>query len=399
MRIKPRIPNYLAVLFVLFCSYASAEPLLNGLAMHQELGNEQFIGALYSETLSDDADTLINSRSAMRMELKIVNPAGMMIRRFSRMWIEGMAINNTNSVLTAQADNMVQFDGLFKGRLEANDHVVFAQNPGQGLTISVNNVQLGHIADDQFFPMLLRTWIGRVPLSSTYREELLKVGAVNPDLRSRYERIQPSPARVAAVTAWTQPKEPEPAPAQVAAAKEVKKEVKAAPAPAPQPVTPPVVAVIEAPKVELPKLAEEKPKPEPAKPAVAAKPEPKEQPKPVAAPARVEEEEDNEPALTAQSLLARQFYVSDLLKKIRTNVKYPRRALERGHEGGIRISVAIDRKGNIKSMTWLEETRHDTLNKEAWEAIQRSAPFPAVPDAIPGAGFEFSAPITFALPK
>lgn len=395
MRLKLRIPDYLIVLLILCSSSAHAEPLLNGLAMHQELGNEQFIGALYSETLTDDADTLINSKSAMRMELKIVNPAGMMIRRFSRMWIEGMAINNSNSVLTAQADNMVHFDSLFKGRLEANDHIVFAQTPGQGLRISVNGVQLGHIADDQFFPMLLRTWIGRVPLSSTYREELLKVGAVSADLRSRYERIQPSAGRVAAVTAWTQPKEPEPAPAQVAAVKETK------PAPAPQPVAPPPAPPIEAPKVELPKLTTEtpKPEPEPAKPAVAAKPEPKEQPKPVAAPARVEEEEDNEPALTAQSLLARQFYVSDLLKKIRTNVKYPRRALDRGHEGGVRISVAVDRKGNIKSMTWMEESRHDTLNKEAWEAIQRSAPFPVMPDAIPGAGFEFSAPITFALPK
>ncbi|MGM8228693.1 TonB family protein [Cellvibrio sp. ARAG 10.3] len=368
--------------------------MLNGLALHQELGNEQFIGAIYSETLTDDADTLINSNSAMRMELKIVNPDGMMIRRFSRMWIEGMAINNTNSLLTAQADNMVQFDGLFKGRLEANDHIVFAQTPGQGLSVSVNKVQLGRIADDQFFPMLLRTWVGRVPLSSTYREELLKVGNVNADLRSRYDRIQPSAARVAAVTAWTQPAEPEQEKPAVAA-------VKPAPKPQPTPTPAPATPVIETPKVELPKLAEETPKPEPEKPAVAARPEPKEQPRPVAAtPSRQEEEEeDNEPALTAQSLLARQFYVSDLLKKIRTNVKYPRRALDRGHEGGVRISVAIDRQGNIKSMSWLEETRHDTLNKEAWEAVQRSAPFPAMPDAIPGSGFEFSAPITFALPK
>ena len=67
MRLKPRIPDYLSALLILFCSYAQAEPLLNGLALHQELGNEQFIGALYSETLTDDADTLINSNSAMRM--------------------------------------------------------------------------------------------------------------------------------------------------------------------------------------------------------------------------------------------------------------------------------------------------------------------------------------------
>lgn len=393
MRIKPRIPDYLFAFLLLFCSFTKAEPLLNGLALHQELGNEQFIGALYSQTLSDNADTLINSNSAMRMELKIVDPAGMMIRRFSRMWIEGMAINNTNAMLTAQADNMVLFDGLFKGRLEANDHIVFAHTPGQGLNISVNNVLLGNIADDQFFPMLLRTWIGRVPLSSTYREDLLKVGNVNADLRGRYERIQPSPARVAAITAWSKPKEQEPAP--LVAVRETP-----APATRPQPATPaptPAAPVIEAPKVELPRLAEE-PKVEPERPAVVAAPEPRPEPARPAVAAR-DDDDDNEPALTAQSLLARQFYVSDLLKKIRTNVKYPRRALDRGHEGGVRISISIDRQGNIQSMAWLEETRHDTLNKEAWEAVQRSAPFPAIPDAIPGSRFEFSAPITFALPR
>jgi protein TonB len=393
MRLKQRIPDYLTALLLIFSASVHAQPLLNGVALHQELGNEQFIGALYSETLSDDPDTLINNSSAMRMELKIVNPDGMMIRRFSRMWIEGMAINNSNALLTAQADNMVKFDGLFKGRLEANDHVVFAQTPGKGLDVSVNNVLLGNIPDDKFFPMLLRTWIGRVPLSSTYREDLLKVGDVNADLRGRYERIQPSAARVAAVTSWSTPEQPEPTQVAVAPKPTVA-------TPAPTPSTPAPAPVIAAPKVELPKLQDDRvaPKPEPEKPAVAARPDP--QPaRPAAVPARVEEEEDDEPALTAQSLLARQFYVSDLLKKIRTNVKYPRRAMDRGQEGGIRISVAIDRKGNIKSMSWLEETRHDSLNDEAWKAIERSAPFPAMPDAIPGSGFEFSAPITFTLPK
>jgi TonB family protein len=373
----------LLTFLILFSALTQADPLLNGMATHKELGNEQFIGALYSETLSSDADTLAASASAMRMELKIVTPAGLTTRRFSRMWIEGMAINNPTNQLTAQADNMVKFDGLFKGRLEAEDHVVFTQNPGKGLNISVNNVLLGNIPDDKFFPMLLRTWIGRVPLSSSYRENLLKAGDVNADLRGRYEAIQPSASRVAAITAWTKPTEPEPT--QVAAAKP--------PKPEPKPTATPVIA---APKVELPTLATNAP--DVSEPKVVTKAEPKPQPK-KPTPAIEEEDEDNEPALTAQSLLARQFYVSDLLKKIRTNVKYPRRALDRNQDGGVRISVEIDRDGNIKSMSWMEETRHELLNKEAWDAITRSAPFPSMPSSIPGKGFEFSAPITFTLPK
>lgn len=389
MRPTLKIFGYLIALSTFFGGFVQAEPLLNGIAIHEELGKEQFIGAIYSETLSDSADTLINSRSAMKMELKVVTPDGLTTRRFSRMWIEGMAINNATSQLTAQADNMVKFDGLFKGRLEINDHIVFDQTPGQGVEVRVNNVSLGRIPDDQFFPMLLRTWVGRVPLSSTYRENLLKVGNVSADLRSRYERITPSAARIATVTSWKKPE----ANTEVVAATKPEPKIDSKPAP-----------IIAPPKVELPTLAQQRSsqaqEAEQAKPVVAAKPEAKPEPTPTKpAPVVDEEDEEEKPALTAQSLLARQFYVSDLLKKVRANVRYPRRALERSQEGGIRISVEIDRKGNIKSMSWLEESRHKILNKEAWDAVERSAPFPAMPNAIPGAGFEFSAPITFTLPK
>ena len=330
----------------------------------------------------------------MRMELKIVTPDGVTTRRFRRMWIEGMAINNPSQQLTAQADNMVKFDGMFKGRLEMNDHVVFSQAPGEGVNISVNKVLLGNIPDDQFFPMLLRTWIGRVPLSSTYRENLLQIGKVDTELQNRYNAINPSASRVTAIQSWLQPAQPEPEPVLVAT-------------PEPKPVTPApkVAAAVVAAKIELPALrqassASSAPTTETAiseSPTVAAasKQEPA---KPVPVP-RAEPEEEPEPVLTAQSLLARQFYVSDLLKQIRANVTYPRRALARGHEGGIRIAVAIDKKGEILTMSWLEKSKHDSLNKEAWESIQRAAPFPLMPGAISDSSFEFSAPITFALPK
>src|SRR6187551_3789581 len=109
--------NYLSQVLIsisllILCHAARAEPMLNGIGVHQELGREVFIGALYSESLSNDANTLMNNAQSMRMELKIVAPEGLTTRRFSRMWIEGMAVNSKADVLTAQADNMVKFDGL-----------------------------------------------------------------------------------------------------------------------------------------------------------------------------------------------------------------------------------------------------------------------------------------------
>lgn len=381
---------------LMLCQLTRAEPMLNGIGVHQELGREVFIGALYSESLSNDPDTLINNVQPMRMELKIVAPDGLTTRRFSRMWIEGMAVNSKADVLTAQADNMVKFDGLFKGRFLKDDSISFTNNPGKGVDIAVNGVLLGNINDNAFFSMLLSTWIGKIPLSSDYRDSLLKVGDVDAGLRSRFSAVSPAATRTAEIKTWTGA-QVEVKTAAVSSASKSSASAKVE--------TATVVAKTELPKLEVPAL--EKPaldipvpatqaeKPAPVAAATASTPA-----KPVVvAAAKVEEEEEEGPALTAQSLLARQFYVSDAIKKIRSKTKYPQRALDRDQEGSVRVAIVIDREGTVLSTNILETSKFDLLNKEALEAIKRSAPFPALPAEIAGSRFEFTVPMRWTLPK
>lgn len=380
---------------LMLCQLTRAEPMLNGIGVHQELGREVFIGALFSESLSNDSDTLMNTVQPMRMELKIVAPEGLTTRRFSRMWIEGMAVNSKADVLTAQADNMVKFDGLFKGRFLKDDFISFINNPGRGVDIAVNGVLLGNIDDNAFFSMLLSTWIGKIPLSSDYRDSLLKVGDVDAGLRGRFTAIAPSATRTAEVKTWTDAQvEVKTAAVSSSSKSSASAKIEAA-----------AVAKTELPKLEVPAL--EKPaldipvpvtqaeKPVPVVAATASAPS-----KPVVvAAAKVEEEEEDGPALTAQSLLARQFYVSDAIKKIRGKTKYPQRALDREQEGSVRVAIVIDREGTVLSTNILETSKFDMLNKEALEAIKRSAPFPALPAEIAGARFEFTVPMRWTLPK
>lgn len=380
---------------LMLCHLTRAEPMLNGIGVHQELGREVFIGALYSESLSNDADTLINNVQPMRMELKIVAPDGLTTRRFSRMWIEGMAVNSKADVLTAQADNMVKFDGLFKGRFLKDDFITFTNSPGKGVDIAVNGVLLGNIDDNAFFSMLLSTWIGKIPLSSDYRDSLLKVGDVDAGLRSRFSAISPAATRTAEVKTWTGAQvEVKTAAVSSASKSSTSAKVEAA-----------TVAKTELPKLEVPTL--EKPAldiPVPVtqaeKPASVAAVSASSSAKPVTvAAAKVEEEEDEGPALTAQSLLARQFYVSDAIKKIRSKTKYPQRALDRDQEGSVRVAIVIDREGTVLGTNLLETSKFDLLNKEALEAVKRSAPFPALPAEIAGSRFEFTVPMRWTLPK
>lgn len=397
MRFNHLFQVLISISLLILCHLTRAEPMLNGVGVHQELGREVFIGALYSESLSNDADTLINNNQPMRMELKIVAQDGLTTRRFSRMWIEGMAVNSKAEALTAQADNMVKFDGLFKGRFLKDDFISFTNVTGKGVDIAVNGVLLGNIKDNAFFSMLLSTWIGKIPLSSDYRDSLLKVGDVDAGLRSRFGAITPTAARTAEVTAWIGPQ---------VEVKETKTAEVSSKSSANTKTDAIVVAKNELPKLDVPAI--EKPaldipapvtqaeKTVPASVATASAPTKSV----IVAAAKVEEEEEEEgPALTAQSLLARQFYVSDAIKKIRSKTKYPQRALDRGQAGNVRVAIIIDRQGNILSTNILESSKFDLLNKEAIEAVKRSVPFPPLPAEMAGARFEFSVPMRWTLPE
>jgi len=388
-----------------------ADSLLNGLAIHKELNKEQFIGALYSDTLSSDAADQFNAAGAQRLELKVIAKR-LSARRLNSLWIEGMAINNPANLLTAQAENMVAFTAMFKRSLRAGD-VINVRGEGQQTTVHVNDVKLGTIESEQFFDMVMRTWIGSVPLSSDFRDDLLTNGNVDNELLARYESIQPSQARKQAIAKWLQPAPPKPQ--QVAASKPVVATpavaivAPAKPTIAPPPVVQQPTLVAAAPNIEAPASAAQAPQ----IPTAAAAPAEPAEPAPEDTFNADEEalldeeellaeedfEEESAPLLTAESLLSRQLYHSKLLKWTYKYIRYPKRAVSRGHEGSVRVAVVIDREGNVKNVSEVESSKYSTLNKEALGAVNRAIPFPAIPDEIEGEEFAFSLPIVFKLPK
>lgn len=407
LRLPLRAHAMITALLIAFTIPAWAEPLINGIASHSEFNKERFIAALYSETLSSDANTIIQANEDKRLELRIT-ARRLSARRLNNMWIEGMAINNSGSTLSEQAQNMVAFTGMITHKLVAGDHIVIDSKPGFGTTVSVNGTELGNIASDDFFNLLLRTWIGNVPLSSDFRDALLKEGDVAAELLSRFESTQPSAARRDAVAAWTLPAQPapetKPAPAAIAAApQEVAKPAISAPSIAQAPT-------LAKPELAAPVVAEPEVSPEvaPVTEEIAATEETIMSEDEVFGDAPLtdeealldEEEDDAEaPLLTAESLLSRQLYHSKLLKWTYKYIRYPKRAVSRGHEGSVRLNVTIDREGNVQTVAEMENSRHSTLNKEALKAVQRATPFPPVPEDVTGEAFEFSLPIVFRLPK
>src|SRR5690606_26431291 len=97
-------------------------------------------------------------------------------RAINSMWIEGMAINNPSAALEAEANNLATLNNMIRRRLREGDVLTFDAEPGNGMKVSLNGVQLGHIESNNFFNMLLRTWIGSIPLSTEFRASLMAGG-------------------------------------------------------------------------------------------------------------------------------------------------------------------------------------------------------------------------------
>ena len=362
--------------------YSQAAPLLNGVALEQQFNKDRFIAAVYSDTLTDNAGILLDNSTGRRLEVRIV-AGSLSARRFRNQWMEGIAINNPGDTLRRRADDMVAFANLLKGRFQTGDRLTVDFSAVTGTSsVALNGTVLGEIENRDFFNTLLRAWIGPVPPSSDFRDSLLAAGDVPPSLRGAFEQLKPSSARIAEVAGQLEEREEE---------KEAAAQTVAAATPAVTVVIPPptLASASSAPKAPAKTAIPSQPKPSSPRPASSSSLPPQE----------VIEEDEEEETLTADLILARQLYHAQLLRHTFRNIRYPRRAQERGQVGSVRLHVTIDTQGHVKDVQIVQESRHTSLNREARNAVNRASPYPAAPPQLMQDDYEFSLPITFRLPN
>ncbi|SMF60248.1 TonB family C-terminal domain-containing protein [Alteromonadaceae bacterium Bs31] len=387
-----------------FFAQAFAEPRLNGLSIHSELGKERFIAGLSVTTLSSQPRDILIAQEDKRIQVRILAER-LSARSFKRMWIEGMAINASSSELTDNAQNMADFSNLLKIRLVAGD-IFTVDRRGDSVYMILNGTTLGEVADTAFFDLLLRTWIGPVPLSSDFRSGLLAAGNIEAGLLARFDGTYPSEERIAAVerNAGSSPT-PRPAiaataPAAAAIASEAQID-----APAPPPVTAPQPDLASSAPIssETPELTQiEAPQAPETEAAVPATPEPTAPPKAsVTQQALLDddffEEDEDDLEFTAEGLLKQQLYISNLKRYSQKYLSYPQRAIDRNWQGTVRLSITIDREGKLQDVVVIEKAKHASLNKAAVKATKKASPFPPMPEEIRGEQFAFTLPVVFQL--
>lgn len=411
MVLKPKTRSINILLaFCAFCLlclavFSRAETSLNGLASYQYLGKERFIAALYSENRANRPEALLRGQHR-RMEIRCTNSFS--ARQQIRTWIEGAAINNSASQLENHAASMVKFTQLINTSLQPGDQILIDSPVDSPVTISLNTVELGQIAATGFFDVLLQSWIGKVPPSSTFRKNLLAEGIVDQQLQQRFDAIHPSEDRILfAQTLIGAPLETEPTeitddniepslatdiPQAAESNAETPTITPSNSAVSPAPTTPTSEPVTLAPLTTAPNTIDSEPS--------SAEPEKAEVDTALISvePADSNDQApDSPPLLDADTLLQQQLYHSDLLRMVNQAVKYPRRAISRNHEGRVTLQVRIDNEGAVQQIETLDASDHNTLNRAAEKAVEAAAPFPAPPMELNDEDYVFTVPIEFRL--
>ncbi len=399
---------------------------LNGVSSYTSLGTQQFIAALYLETPSTNAEQVLQADTAIMLEMRI-SADRLSQRRFNRHWIESVTINSDSQQMKKQINNFSRFSKFFKGQLLRGDSVELEYNPQRGdVAVKLNSFTLGHIRSKAFFKLLLRSWIGDIPLSSEFRQELLSPNTQNPQLLAYFNSLIPSTARLRETRGWNRP-----SPKKLAVNKHAPARI-TQPLPSQslinslQAVKPNAKTVATAnSRVESKRITRapkgnntlRKTKNSLTRPKSSTQAKEKTTPPPTQAtlssastgvkippqPATGNGEQPNSAGSTSDdvyeaALLARQQYYKQLSSQVYKFQTLPRQAFQRRLEGDARVSITINRRGEVTDVRLEKKSKHDIFNHQALDAVISASPFPPVPESIRGETYTFSVPINYKLP-
>lgn len=397
-------------MFLNLASVATAQSdlVMNGSSVYSDLGKDQFAAALYLETQQQNPSIAYSMQGEKRMEVRVLNNYSK--RRWFNLWMQSISINNSRENFSESAQDLMTLMQAAKSAPQKGDLIEYLSSPDKGTSMRFNGTELVADLPADVFGLLLNTWIGSIPPTTSFKDEILGKQR-NPTAVELLETVTTAPERVSLAASWILPPEPT-AVAAVAkvkpkpAIKKTSKAKTATPAklqetPAPvasKPITP-VTAIAATSAVADTKLGATKDQPTSDANTSVSKGDDHTETSGAAA------GEDSEAATGSEDeadfsiaeALAMRDYTPLVVQAIYKKISYPSRAIDRGFEGTVRMAIVVSQSGALEKVTVAQKSRHSILNKAAIKATEQAAPFPTLPAALNTDEFEITVPITFKL--
>ena len=146
---------------------------LNGASLRElYLLIETYVGALYLEHPSTDAQAILNSESHKRMVFHVMmKKVG--ARRIANALQEALVMNVTKEEHKELSEEIQQMLSYFNGKMHRGEESFFDYIPGKGTQVTVNDEVKGVIPGKKFFRALLSIWIGENPVGRSFKDGIL----------------------------------------------------------------------------------------------------------------------------------------------------------------------------------------------------------------------------------
>lgn len=431
MDVRERTTRLLFLCCVVLIGARAQALELNGVAAFNELGEETYLAGLYIDWRSSEPADHFSDFRERKMEVRFSSSVSR--RRWVNSWMQSIAINNSRQHLEEAAEELSYVLSTFEGHLFRGDQVEVHYQPETGTELRLNGHVLASGHSAAVFNLFVSSWLGPVPPSSQFRASLL--GVESSADRTRFVTLQPAVERIEAVGSWASVRvrsgegetdvvaEADPTPAEAVTNRPDERGAVAVTTSAAAVIPSLGGALIERlarPELSQPTLASLDTE-EVAETAAPSEPEPiaaatsevavlaVETPEAVAVAASspienepvafedVFEEDEGELDLSVAAILGQRDYLSQLIRDVYSNIRYPDRAVRRNYEGDVRMRLVIERDGALANMQMIQGARHEMLNDEAERAVLAATPFAAIPVDVRGDRIEVELPINFRL--
>lgn len=141
---------------------------LRGVGLNKYLGEERYLGAFYSLNNVQNPEEALQDAGPKRMVFYFLHS----VSNFREQLETAIDVNNAPDLIEREQINIGQFLDYFSMPFRKDETITLDFVPNVGVKVTVKGSYKGTIKSDQFYNLVLKTWMGRQPPSKKFQKDL-----------------------------------------------------------------------------------------------------------------------------------------------------------------------------------------------------------------------------------
>lgn len=146
--------------------------VLNGAGIRSKFFFDIYIAQLYLEKQEQEATSAIEKDGCKRVAMHFLYD-GVEQEKIIKGWKDGFTANLDPEALKRLEPQITTFNGMFTEEMKSGDVILFDYLPGAGTRVTIKEKVAGVIEGKEFNDALLAIWLGKKPVNSGLKKDLL----------------------------------------------------------------------------------------------------------------------------------------------------------------------------------------------------------------------------------